>query len=143
MKVGRFFSEQHKKEFYALLIQADIIEEQDETLYKVEEIQIGSLLSRQVVFFYLIALYQEDFLYYEGEKFWVEAYEDISLDGPVYLLDEEIGTPKHDYEWAIHIGKQILIGMPIDEQTVPQNMKLFIEEIIYMLNLNLEVRKKA
>ena len=134
MRVGKFFSDQHKKEFYNLLIQADIIEEQDDTLYKVEEIEIGSLLSKQIAFFYLIALYQEDFLHYEGEKFWVESYEEISLDGPVYLLEDKIGEPKNDYEIVIYIGKQILRDMDMNIEDVPNHMKQYIAEMIVMLN---------
>lgn len=134
MRVGKFFSDQHKEEFYNLLIQADIIEEQDDTLYKIEEVSIGSLLNKQITFFYLIALYQEDFLHYEGEKFWVEAYEDISLDGPIYLLEDKIGEPKQDYERAIHIGKQILRGINISIEDIPESMKEYINQVIVMLN---------
>lgn len=134
MKVGKFFGQKHKEEFYKLLIQSDIIEDEQDTLHKVEQIKVGSLLNRQIVFLYILALYQEDFLYYEGEKFWVESYEDLSLDGPTYLLEDKIGKSQYDYERAINIGKHLLKGESVTIEDIPYSMRNFIEQAINMLN---------
>lgn len=98
----KFRDKEHEEEFKELLMQTELTD---------QEIMIADdLLKRQIAFFYLIALYQEEYLKYEGCKFYVEVYEDISLDGPTYLLSDEIEEVNHAHEKMIKVAKALLQG---------------------------------
>lgn len=68
------------------------------------------LLRRQQGFVYLLALYQKVYEVYEGEAFYIEAGEEISLGGPTYLLEEEIETSTFPHERILYFAKCILKG---------------------------------
>lgn len=74
------------------------------------------LLKRQLAFCYLIALYQEDYEIYEGHKFYIELGEDLSLDGPTYLLEADIGERKYKHEQILPLASKVLKG---DEIVIP------------------------
>lgn len=96
-----FFSKTHKKEFVELLEQAN--------LDKCALSSMSELERRQVAFLYLIALYQEEYKRYEGCKFYVEDFGELSLDGPTYLLEENyVSLSQYDHEVMLSIAMQIL-----------------------------------
>lgn len=66
------------------------------------------LIKQQVAFCYLIALYQKDYEKYEGDYFYVELGEELSLGGPTYLLDERYGERIRDCEKIIPIACRLL-----------------------------------
>ena len=74
----------------------------------------SSLLKRQQGFVYLLALYQEAYKQYEGEAFYIEAGEELSLGGPTYLLEEKIGQSKYPHEKMLFLASSILKGEEID-----------------------------
>lgn len=142
MQIQYFKDQKHEKNFYSLLEQAELLglEERGEKLESLfEQMEIlrleDSIEKKQVAFLYLIAVYQDDFITYEGMPFYVEVYEEISLDGPVYLLDEKIGTPKYEHEWSVYYGKKILQNERINLEEVPKNMKKFVENAMNICGL--------
>lgn len=66
------------------------------------------LLKKQLAFIYLIARYQEDYKQYEGDTFYIECGEELSLGGPTYLLDERYGERKKPYECIVPIAINLL-----------------------------------
>ena len=74
----------------------------------------SSLLKRQQGFAYLLALYQEAYKQYEGEAFYIEAGEELSLGGPTYLLEEKIGQSNYPHEKMLFLASNILKGEEID-----------------------------
>lgn len=74
----------------------------------------SSLLKRQQGFVYLLALYQEAYKQYEGEAFYIEAGEELSLGGPTYLLEEKIGQSNYPHEKMLFLASRILRGEEID-----------------------------
>ncbi|MEF9960415.1 MAG: hypothetical protein RR448_06525 [Niameybacter sp.] len=135
MQIEYFKDAQHREAFCELLEQAEVIAAGEVEVGQLKKIKASDLLSRQIAFFYLIALYQRDIETYEGIPFYVEVYEEISLDGPVYLLDEKIGIPVHDYEWAVYFGKRIVMGETINLEQVPRSMRKFVEAAINMCSM--------
>lgn len=110
------------------------IEDMDLSL---KEMQTPSkLLRRQFAFLYLLALYQEDYEQYEGERFYVEAGIELSLGGPTYLLEERYGERKRAYEQIISIACSILKGEVIDLTCMNQE---FIEHIRYYLDQAVQI----
>lgn len=98
-----------------------------------EEIkQPSSLLRKQLAFCYLIAMYQEDYEIYEGHQFYVEWGEELSIDGPTYLLEDKIGERRYNHEKILPVACQLLKGelscltMEIDEdqEAVQQAVRL-------------------
>ena len=115
-----FFSVQHEQECKELLSQADMIDKEHTSLSELER--------RQKAFFYILALYQEAYQFYEGCKFYIEDLGELSLDGPVYLLDiEELGEAKGDHEIMLRLGMQILQGKK-DIEKVPTHLQPIINE---------------
>ena len=100
-----FKDEKHQKAYYQLLEEADLTENELQ--------QPSKLLRRQLAFLYLIALFQEDYRHYEGEVFYVEAYEEISLGGPTYLLEGCIGEGTYPHEHILFIAKALLQGAAV------------------------------
>lgn len=90
----------------------------------------NGLLRRQLAFCYLIALYQEDYERYEGHKFYIELGEELSLDGPTYLLEDGIGERRYKHEQILPLACQILQG---EEAVIPTSMeddRKWIEEAL-------------
>ena len=100
--MNQFKNKAHEEAFRALLMQS----EGELCINKLED----EKKRRQIAFLYLIALYQEDYEYYEGSRFSVEVYEEISLDGPVYLLEECIQLEDFAHERMLKVAKNILRG---------------------------------
>lgn len=112
-----FKDQNHKQEFRELLQQADLDNKGQDDFSDLEYRQIG--------FLYLIAAYQAEFEEYEGCKFYVEDLDDLSLDGPVYLLEiEQLGEATHEHELMLRVGMKLLQGklMEIDEENLPVNL---------------------
>lgn len=142
MKIQYFKDQKHEENFYSLLEQAELLglEKRGERFESLsEQMKIlhfeDNIEKKQVAFLYLIALYQDDFITYEGMPFYVEVYEEISLDGPVYLLDEKVGKPTYEHEWGVYYGKKILQNERINLEEVPKNMKKFVENAMKMCGL--------
>lgn len=120
-----FFSKQHKEEFRELLSQADMIHKKNEDLKELER--------RQKAFLYILALYQDAYLLYEGCKFYVEDFGELSIDGPVYLLDiEELSQAKEDHEIMLRIGMQLMQGKEKLEE-IPIHLQPIISEAIKLI----------
>lgn len=97
-----FKDNKHERAYNQLIEEADLTD--------TELRQPSALLRRQLAFLYLIALFQEDYIHYEGEAFCVEAYEELSLGGPTYLLDPSIGQGTYPHEQILDIAKKLLQG---------------------------------
>lgn len=95
----------------------EAFEEMLEAMYLSEtEIKAPSYeLKKQLAFGYLIALYQKDYAKYEGERFYFELGEELSLGGPTYLLDERYGSRNRDCEKIIPIACEILQDDELEE----------------------------
>lgn len=104
MFINAFRDNKHEEAFYELIEQSEITDRE------VKESKVGSLIRRQLAFLYLIALYQEDFKRYEGMKFYIEVYEEMSIDGPVYLLDEAVKLGDYPHEKMLKVAKDLLRG---------------------------------
>ena len=72
--MNQFKNKIHEEAFNELITQS----EGELSVYEIQDEQ----KRRQVAFLYLIAMYQEEYECYEGMKFYVEVYEEISIDGP-------------------------------------------------------------
>lgn len=97
-----FKDKQHEEEFKTLLEQGEIT---------LEEIDYEDELTRkQILFLYLIAMYQEDYLKNEGCKFYLENYGELEIGGPTYLLEDDIGLSNRPHECVLKVAKQILKG---------------------------------
>ena len=91
-----------------------------------------ALLKRQLAFLYLIALFQDDYIHYEGENFYIEAYEELSLGGPTYLLEGHIGEGDYPHEKILSVAKNILKG---EKVCVPNGLEEFIAVIHHALEM--------
>ncbi len=105
-----FKDEVHRKAFLELL----------EGMYlSADEMKLPTqLLKRQFAFAYLIALYQKDYELYEGEGFYIEIGEELSLGGPTYLMDERYGERTKEYEKIIPIACEFLKERIYKEENV-------------------------
>jgi hypothetical protein len=115
-----FKDQKHQEAYEKLLEEADLTHSEWEK--KTE------LIRRQLAFFYLIALFQEDYRHYEGEAFYVEAYEEISLGGPTYLLEDCIGEGNYSHEQILFIAKELLQGKIAQVPTALEHYSPFIKE---------------
>ena len=88
------------------------------------------LLKRQQGFVYLLALYQEAYKQYEGELFYIEAGEDLSLGGPTYLLEESLGNSNYPHERILLLASYILKGEEIDYNLCPIEDKVYFEQAL-------------
>ncbi len=127
------FKNKHHKDAFWEMIEAMYLSE-EELHYP------SSLIKKQIAFSYLIALYQEDYRTHEGEAFYIEIGAELSLGGPIYLLDERYGERKADYEKIVPIACRILreenIQRIIDEEKlILSSFKTPIKDIIgYLLS---------
>ncbi len=120
------FKDHHHEDAYNHLI-----EEAD--LTEIELKQPSALLRRQLAFLYLIALFQDDYIHYEGEAFYVEAYEELSLGGPTYLLEACMGEGTYPHEQILYIAKKLLQGDVIDIHTSLEEYSSFIKCAIHLV----------
>lgn len=93
------------------------------------------LLRRQVAFAYLIALYQNEYEHYEGCKFYMEAYDEISLDGPVYLLEDEMELESYPHERMLKVAKALMQGEELPRALIDQSLQAYIDEAIEVLKI--------
>ncbi len=109
-----FQDSKHEQAYHRFLHEAGLTQ---------QELEVPSpLLRRQLAFLYLIALFQEDYIYYEGEVFYIEAYDELSLGGPTYLLEEDIGEGDYPHEKILRVAKHILKG---EQPCVPVELGMF------------------
>ena len=120
-----FKDDKHESAYRQLLEEADLTDTalQQPTL----------LLRRQLAFLYLIALFQEDYIHYEGEAFYVEAYEELSLGGPTYLLETCMGEANYPHEQILDIAKKLLQGETTNLHTYTKGYDQFIKCAINLL----------
>ncbi|MHC1750237.1 MAG: hypothetical protein AB9856_18370 [Cellulosilyticaceae bacterium] len=110
---------QHEAEFKELLEQGEINEATVE--------YSDDLTRRQILFLYLIAMYQEDYLKNEGCKFYLEAYEELEIGGPTYLLEDEITLSKAPHEAMLKVAKQILKGEAVCFESLEKSVIEFTQ----------------
>lgn len=96
-----YFKDEIHKNYFLEMIESMYLSE-------AEMDNLTTLIKRQIAFCYLIALYQKDYEIYEGDYFYVELGEELSLGGPTYLLDERYGERIRDYEKIIPIACRLL-----------------------------------
>ncbi len=120
-----FKNHEHERAYNQLIEEADLTE--------IELKQPSVLLRRQLAFLYLIALFQEDYIYYEGEAFYVEAYEELSLGGPTYLLDACMGEGTYPHEQILYIAKRLLQGEITNIHTSLEEYNSFIKCAIHLV----------
>lgn len=107
----------------------------EEANYTPKELEVPSpLVRRQLAFLYLIALFQEDYIYYEGQGFYIEAYEEISLGGPTYLLEDDIGEGNYPHEKILVVAKCILKG---EWPYIPPGLEMFKTVIDQALEISI------
>ncbi len=64
------------------------------------------MTAAQQAFLYVLAYYQEDYLAYEGEMFYIEGFDGIELGGPTYLLEPDVCLREgYPHEVAILLAK--------------------------------------
>lgn len=110
-----FINEAHGEAFRAFLEEAYL---DVDTLMKGMWEGLDSTLRRQLAFLYMVSYYQQEYKDYEGESFYVEAFEELEIGGPVYLLEEEVHLRYEcPHEWVLHFAKPLLRGeRVVDEQ---------------------------
>ena len=109
--MNEFKNKAHQLEFEQLMEQSDL-----------------ELNRRQVAFLYLVAMYQEAYERYEGMKFYVEVYEEMSIDGPVYLLEEQVNLEDFAHEKILKVAKDILKGIEPNLELVEAEDRAFAEK---------------
>ena len=124
-----FSSKAHKEAFMEML--------EDMYLSNKELEAPDKLLKKQLAFIYLIARYQEDYKQYEGDTFYIEYGEELSLGGPTYLLDERYGERKRPYECIVPIAANLLKEIQKDSEIAK------IEEIKEKLEGIYDLEKKC
>ena len=140
MKKLYFISEYHKEAFLELV---------EEMYLESKELKHPSnLLKRHLAFAYLIAAYQKEYQVHEGEQFYIEVGEELSLGGPTYLLDERYGERTKEYEWILVIALKILKGeiSTFEEigdswqmsSSIGEQEELLINQIVKLLDEGLE-----
>ena len=113
------FKDMSHKKAYQIFIE-------DMYLSEKEQHHPSPLLKKQQGFVYLLALYQETYKAYEGEAFYIETGEELSLGGPTYLLEEEIGTSTCPHERILFLARCILREEDIAYALCP------IEDTVYL-----------
>lgn len=127
MILSRFRDELHQVEYNELL---------DQMYLGQEELEHPTpLLRRQLAFAYLIALYQKEYEQYEGCKFYMEAYEEISLDGPVYLLEDEMVLEDYPHERMLKVAKALLQEEELPRELIEESLQEYIDEAISMCSI--------
>ncbi|MGL5677798.1 MAG: hypothetical protein ACRDDX_15480 [Cellulosilyticaceae bacterium] len=110
-----FINEAHEEAFCTFLEEAYL---DVDMLMKGTWEGLDSTLRRQLAFLYMVSYYQQDYKDYEGESFYVEAFEELEIGGPVYLLEEEVHLRTEcPHEWVLHFAKPLIRGeRVVDEQ---------------------------
>lgn len=119
MRMKQFKNKAHEEAFETLLKQS----EGELYVHGMQDQQ----KRKQVAFLYLIALYQEDYERYERSRFSVEAYEELSLDGPVYLLEDHIQLKDFPHERMLSVAKDILRGHEMDLDKIDKEDRSFVD----------------
>lgn len=123
-----FLDDQHKKAFEHFLKEADLVWDESCRCY-------DEVLRRQLGFLYILAYYQEDYIKYEGEGFYVEMFEDLEIGGPTYLLEKEVTLrEKYSHEWLIKWAKKLLIGETMTMEGLSDQQKKLYERAKYIAN---------
>lgn len=123
------FKDKHHEKSYQTFIEEMYLSE--------EEIKHPlPLLKRQKGFVYLLALYQEVYKQYEGEAFYIEAGEELSLGGPTYLLEESIGNSNHPHERILLLASCLLKGEEIDYTMCPIEDKVYFEQALLIVSID-------
>lgn len=114
----KYRDEGHRAAFHRFLEEADV---KMDDVWRLEEAK-----RRQIAFLYLLALYQEDYETYEGERFYVENLVEMSLGGPTYLFDEQIGKMNEPHEQMILCAKAFF-RQEDHFEVIPEDQKWFEE----------------
>lgn len=123
-----FKDKQHKKAYQTFIEEMYLAE---------EEMKYPSpLLKRQQGFVYLLALYQEAYKQYEGEPFYIEVGEELSLGGPTYLLEESIGNSNYTHERILLLASCLLKGEEIDYTLCPIDDKVYFEQALLIAGID-------
>lgn len=117
----------HKQAFFTLLEEMYLSEE--------EMNSPSTLLKRQLGFVYLLALNQEVYEQYEGEIFYIEAGEELSLGGPTYLLEEGVGTRRYPHEQMLLLASSLLKGEEVDYLACPIEDKSYLEQALRIIGI--------
>ncbi|MGL4737174.1 MAG: hypothetical protein ACRCW2_06910 [Cellulosilyticaceae bacterium] len=104
-----FENNKHRMHFEALLSQGE-----------------GMLTAMQEAFIYLIAMGQDDYEYYEGLPFYIEVFEEVSLDGPVYLLEDNMDLSGYRHERLLAYAKCIVRGEHIKIEDVEETLRPWV-----------------
>lgn len=118
----------HKQAFYTFLEEMYLSEE--------EMNRPSTILKRQLGFVYLLALNQEAYKQYEGDIFYIEVGEELSLGGPTYLLEEGIGTRQYAHEQMLLLASSILKGDEIEESACPIEDKAYLEQALRIAGIS-------
>ncbi len=98
----KWFSKQHQEAFELM------IEESYLTAKEIKE--ANAQLRCQLAFVYLISYYQADYAHDEGDTFYLDQGEVLSLGGPTYLLEEGVCGTIKPHETILKYAKALLKG---------------------------------
>lgn len=87
----------------------------------------GELTPAQEAFVYLIAMAQDDYESYEGMPFYIEVFESVSIDGPVYLLEDCVDLSTYRHERILAYAKDILKGKAINLERVEKGLQPWVK----------------
>lgn len=123
------FKDMYHKKAYQTFIEEMYLSEQ-------EMKHPSPLLKRQQGFVYLVALYQETYKQYEGEPFYIEAGEELSLGGPTYLLEGDIGKSNQPHERILLLASYLLKEKEIDYTLCPLEDKVYLEQALIIASMD-------
>lgn len=135
LRALKYKNEAHQKAFETFLDEMYLSQKEKERPSK--------LLRRQIAFAYLLALYEADYEKYEGEGFYFEIGEELSLGGPTYLLDPRYGLRNKEYEKIVPIACELLKESVVDEKWIEkvtkahiwtEKIKPYLEECLRICN---------
>lgn len=118
--MNQFKNKAHQLDFEQLMEQSEL------ELNRLHE--ANGLVRRQIAFLYLVAMYQEAYERYEGMKFYVEVYEEMSIDGPVYLLEDQVKLEDFAHEKILKVAKDILRGIEPNLEPIEAEDRVFAKK---------------
>lgn len=109
-RIDQFQNHKHRMHFEELVAQGE-----------------GMLTPKQYAFIYLIAMGQDEYIQYEGMAFYIENFEEVAIDGPVYLLDDNVDLTRYRHERLLGYAKYILQDKYIDMESVEETLRPWVE----------------
>lgn len=121
----RFLTEEHAHVFNQLLEEAYV------------QLEDTPLMRRQLAFLYMLTYYQKEYEAYEGEGFYIEAFEDLEIGGPTYLLEDAVNLrADYPHEYIIYWAKALLRGQMLGVDTLQEDARELYQEALQIANIS-------